>query len=281
MDADRVSLRVETTPSRYLTGEESALVNWLNGAEARPTFVPPRPFERGVHGRPTLVNNVETLAHLALIARFGADWYRGLGTADEAGTVLITFTGEIARPGVYEFPAGIGLLEALQAAGACPHPQAVLVGGYFGVWISGRAMANLTLDSVSLSQAGASLGCGAIAVLGPGSCGLQETAAICCWLAGQSAGQCGPCKNGLPAIADAVDALVAGDRRHHWEKQLRRWLDMVEGRGACRHPDGSARLVRRSALSVFSTEIDQHRRHGPCLARPTVFPIPAVDASWR
>ena len=134
-------------------------------------------------------------------------------------------------------------------------------------------MANLTLDSVSLSQAGASLGCGAIAVLGPGSCGLQETAAICCWLAGQSAGQCGPCQNGLPAIADAVDALVAGDRRRHWEKQLRRWLDMVEGRGACRHPDGSARLVR-SAASVFSTEIDQHRRRGPCLRPANGIPHP-------
>ncbi len=280
VDADRVPLRVEATPTRYLAGEESALVNWLNGGEAKPTFVPPRPFERGVHARPTLVNNVETLAHLALVARFGADWYRSLGSPDEPGTVLVTFTGDITRPGVYEFPTGIALVEALRAAEAAPDPQAILVGGYFGVWIPGHAIANLTLDSASLGQAGASLGCGAIAVIGPRWCGLKETAGVAAWLAGQSAGQCGPCINGLPAIADAVAALVAGDGGRHWEKQLRRWLDMVEGRGACRHPDGAARFVR-SALSVFAAEIEQHRRHGPCPARRTVLAVPGLDHRRR
>ncbi|HWG73543.1 MAG TPA: NADH-ubiquinone oxidoreductase-F iron-sulfur binding region domain-containing protein [Acidimicrobiales bacterium] len=243
-------------------------------------FGPPRPFERGVQGRPTLVNNVETLAHLALVARFGADWYRGLGTTDGPGSVLVTFSGDVARPGVYELAAGIPLVEALRAAGAGADPRAVLVGGYFGVWVSGDVIPKVTLDSVSLGRVGASLGCGALAVLGPRACGLQETAAICGWLAGQSAGQCGPCSNGLPAIADAVAALAAGDRGHRWEKQLRRWLDMVEGRGACRHPDGAARFVR-SALSVFATEIERHRRHGPCGARPTGLPIPDVHGNWR
>jgi NADH:ubiquinone oxidoreductase subunit F (NADH-binding) len=280
VDADRVSFRVEAAPTGYVTGEESALVRWLNGGDAKPTFGAPRPFERGVQGRPTLVNNVETLAHLALIARFGAGWYRGLGHPHAPGTILVTFTGDIARPGVYEFPAGIALADALRAAGALGDANAVLVGGYFGVWIPGHAVPHLNLDASSLGRVGASLGCGAIAVLGPDSCGLRETASITAWLAGQSARQCGPCLNGLPAIADAVDALVAGDRGRQWEKQVRRWLDQVEGRGACRHPDGAVHFVR-SALSVFATEIDQHRRHGPCRARPTVLPVPDFDASWR
>ena len=97
--ADHVSLRLEAAPSGYVAGEESALVHWLGGGNPTPTFVPPRPFERGLRGRPTLVNNVETLAHLALIARFGATWYRSLGTDDDPGTTLITLTGDVSRPG--------------------------------------------------------------------------------------------------------------------------------------------------------------------------------------
>ncbi len=279
-EADRVPIRVETTPTGYLTGEESALVRWLNGGEAKPTFVPPRPFERGVGNRPTLVNNVETLAHLAVIARFGADWYRSLGTVDDPGTALVTLTGDVARPGVYEVPLGVPLSTVLGAAGSSREPQAVLIGGYCGAWIPGQVAAKVTLDSASLGRVGASMGCGAISVIGPATCGLREVAAIAAWMAGQSAAQCGPCLNGLPSIALALDALAAGDRGHRWEKQLRRWLDLVEGRGACHHPDGTARMVR-SALSTFAHEIDNHRRHAACPAHPTVLPIPNLGGGWR
>ncbi len=279
-DADQVPIRLETTPTGYLTGEESALVRWLNGGEAKPTFVPPRPYQRGVGGRPTLVNNVETLAQLAVIARLGAAWYRSLGTVDDPGTALITLTGDVGRPGVYEIPLGAPLATVLGAAGAGREPQAVLIGGYSGVWIPGQAAAKVTLDSASLGRVGASLGCGAISVIGTGSCGMREVAAIAAWMAGQSAGQCGPCRNGLPAIAVALDNLTAGDRSHRWEKQLRRWLDLVDGRGACHHPDGTARMVR-TALSTFAHEIDNHRRHAPCPAHRTVLPLPDPGGSWR
>jgi NADH:ubiquinone oxidoreductase subunit F (NADH-binding) len=278
--ADRVVVRVAAAPSGYLTGEESALVHWLNGGDAKPTFVPPRPFERGLRGRPTLVNNVETLAHLALIARFGAAWYRGVGTPDEPGTALVTFTGDVTRPGVYEFVGGIPVAEALRTAGAGADPKAVLIGGYSGLWIAGAVAAKATLDATSLARIQASLGCGAISVIGAASCGLREVAAITTWLAAQSSGQCGPCRSGLPAIARAVNALVAGDRGHRAEKQLRRWLDMVEGRGACHHPDGAVRFVR-SALIVFAAEIEQHRRHGACRSRLVPLPTPALPDTWR
>ena len=278
--ADRVALRVEATPTQYVTGEESALVHWLNGGVAKPTVVPPRPFERGVQGRPTLVNNVETLAHLALIARFGAAWFRGLGSADEPGTALVTFTGDVARPGVYELPLGIPLSEALRVAGTINEPQGLLVGGYAGVWIAGSAVASTRLGGASLRAVGATLGCGAISVLSPASCGLVTTALITRWLANQSAGQCGPCVNGLPAIAEAVEALVTGDRGHRREQQLRRWLDMVEGRGACHHPDGTARFVR-SALTVFAKETDRHRQRAGCRAPAASLPFPAAQDGWR
>jgi NADH:ubiquinone oxidoreductase subunit F (NADH-binding) len=280
VDADQVPIRLEAIPSGYVSGEESGLVHWLNGGDAKPTFVPPRPYQRGVRGRPTLINNVETVAHLALIARFGADWYRQLGTVSDPGTALITLSGDLDGRGVYEIPFGVPLAEVLRASGGTTQPQAVLIGGYAGTWISGQTAAQLTLDGASLGRVNASLACGAITVVGPRSCGLRTTADITRWMAGQSAGQCGPCAHGLPAIADAVDGLVGGDRGHRWEKQLRRWLDMVEGRGACHHPDGTVRMVR-SALTTFAAEIDNHRRHRACQARPAALPTAAPKRSRR
>ena len=278
---DRVAIRMAVAPSRYLTGEESALVRWLGGGDAKPTFVPPRPFERGVRGRPTLVDNVETLAHLALIARFGAEWFRSLGTPDDPGSALVTLTGDLPRPGVYELPFGLPFVEALRAAGwvGAP-PPAVLVGGYSGAWVAGHIAGEATIDAASLRRIGASLGCGAVSVVGPNRCGLVEVARVTRWLAEQSAGQCGPCVHGLPAIAGAVEALVAGDRNHRWEAQLGRWLDMVEGRGACHHPDGAIRFVR-SAMAVFGREVNEHRRRGPCPAQPPLLPTPDPAGSWR
>jgi NADH:ubiquinone oxidoreductase subunit F (NADH-binding) len=278
--ADWVTIRIETTPTRYIAGEESALVHWLNGGEAKPTFVPPRPFEKGLRGRPTLVNNVETLANLALIARFGAGWFRSLGTPDDPGTALVTVTGDVEKPGVYELPFGAPVETLLRTAGSPSSAHSVLVGGYAGTWISAETAARLTLDRKAFSAAGAVIGCGSLLVLADRSCGLAATARIAHWMAAQGAGQCGPCVNGLPSIAQALDALVAGDRRGRWEGQLERWLELVEGRGACHHPDGVARMVR-SALRVFSKEIADHRRHGPCRLPTPAASTPQIQGDWR
>jgi NADH:ubiquinone oxidoreductase subunit F (NADH-binding) len=278
--ADVIDISIETAPPRYLTGEESALVHWLNGGNAKPTFVPPRPFEKGVQGRPTLVNNVETLANLALIARFGPGWFRSLGTPEDPGTLLVTVGGDVPNRGVYEVPFGAPVESLLRSVGAGPSAQAVLTGGYAGTWIPATTAAKLSLDRKSFSSAGAVMGCASLLILGSGSCGLVITARIAGWMAGQSAGQCGPCVNGLPVIADALDGLVAGDRRGRWEKQLPRWLDQVERRGACHHPDGVAQMVR-SALKVFSKEIENHRGHGPCRSLPSALPLPNWQGTWR
>ena len=277
---DPVPVRIEETPSRYLTGEESALAQWLNGGPAKPTFVPPRPFEKGVRGRPTLVNNVETLANLALVARFGAEWFRGLGTADDPGSLILTVTGDVAQPGVYEVPFGTSIEHILRSTRAAAGAHSALIGGYAGTWVSLPAAAGLSLDRQSLRSAGAVIGCASLVVLGGRSCGLAATARIAGWMAGQGAGQCGPCINGLPAIAGALDALVAGDRKGHWERQLRRWLELVEGRGACHHPDGVVRMVR-SALRVFSKEVGRHRHHGDCRAPAAALLLPEWQGGWR
>jgi NADH:ubiquinone oxidoreductase subunit F (NADH-binding) len=277
--ADSVPIRVAGTPPRYVAGEESALIHWLNGGDAKPTFVPPRPSERGVRRRPTLVDNVETFAHVALIARVGADWFRALGTADDPGTALVTLSGSVAAPGIYEIPFGTRLINLLRIGGA-GSPDAVLVGGYAGQWIRTDELSGITLAPASLRKRGKTFGCGAVSVLGPDACGLIETARIVGWMAAQSAGQCGPCVHGLAAVAAACDDLVAGDRQGRVESDLRRWLAQIEGRGACHHPDGVTALVR-SALTAFADEIDRHRDHGPCRRPELVLPVPPAHPGWR
>ncbi|HVA75180.1 MAG TPA: NADH-ubiquinone oxidoreductase-F iron-sulfur binding region domain-containing protein [Acidimicrobiales bacterium] len=281
VEADAVDIRLEEVPRRYVAGEESALVHWLNGGEAKPTFVPPRPFERGVGGRATLVNNVETLANVALIARFGAGWFRSLGTAEDPGSALVTILGDVERAGVYEFALGSSVETALRSAGVGPSAHAVLSGAFAGTWLPVARARSLTVDRASFAAASASLGCGSLFVHGSQYCGLATTARIAGWMASQSAGQCGPCLHGLPAVADALDALAAGDPRGRWEAQLRRWLDMLPGRGACHHPDGTVRMIR-SALTVFADDIAVHRKRRSCGLPPAPVPVPAPGAtSWR
>jgi NADH:ubiquinone oxidoreductase subunit F (NADH-binding) len=276
---DRVAISLHAAPDRYVAGEETALVQWLNGRDARPAFVPPRPFERGVEGRPTLVQNAETLAHVALIARNGADWFRTAGTARDPGTALLT-VGGVTSPRVYEVPIGISLQRILEHAGAPIEAVGpVLVGGYFGTWLAPTALARTAFERSSLAAVGASPGCGVVAALPRTSCGLSELARVTRWLARENAGQCGPCFNGLPAIATAVETLYRGRQPNGALRKLQRWLDMVEGRGACKHPDGVVRFVR-SGLRVLADDIEHHRTHGPCTASSPILPVPATG-SWR
>jgi NADH:ubiquinone oxidoreductase subunit F (NADH-binding) len=258
--ADRgVVLRLVLVPSGFVTGEETALVNVLEGGDPKPRFTPPRPYEKGVRGAPTLVQNVETLAHLALIGRHGPDWFRALGTSEEPGSALFTVSGVVARPGVYEAALGTPLATLLeQAGGVRGIPGALLLGGYFGSWVDPDTAQGLSLLDSELAAAGSSLGAGAIVVLPSGACGLDQAARVARYLADSSAGQCGPCVHGLAALAGALESLVdgLGDTRVH----AARWLEEIRGRGACRHPDGAARFVE-SALNVFRDEVHLHLRN--------------------
>jgi NADH:ubiquinone oxidoreductase subunit F (NADH-binding) len=247
----RIKVQTAVVPDRFVTGEETALVQFLNGGPALPTVTPPRPYERGVGGAPTVVLNVETLAHLALVARFGGAWFRAAGTDDEPGTALMTISGALREPGVYEAELGSPFGDLLDQAGADPAAQAYLVGGYFGTWVRGPDARGAALSNAGLARFGASLGARAIFVLPRGVSGIGETARIARYLADQSAGQCGPCVYGLAAIADSLEQLVRRD-----DGLLGRRLAQVANRGACRHPDGAVALVA-SALRVFSAELDR------------------------
>jgi NADH:ubiquinone oxidoreductase subunit F (NADH-binding) len=272
---DPATVRLVAAPEGYVAGEESAVVHFLNGGPELPQFVPPRPYERGYRRRPTLIQNAETLAQIALVARFGERWYRELGTTADPGSVLVTISGAVAAPGVYEMAFGTPMADLLEAAGgASERVRALLVGGYFGTWVDATQMMGLRLSREELRSVGCSLGSGVLIVLGESACGLHETARVIDYLAEQSAGQCGPCVHGLRAVADGVAALAAG-RRDGDRERLVRWASEIRGRGACHHPDGAVRFVL-SAISVFAREIEEHRQ-GRCAARSVGLPLGRVS----
>jgi NADH:ubiquinone oxidoreductase subunit F (NADH-binding) len=268
---DRVPVQLAQAPARFLSGQETALVNHLSGGPAIPTFMPPRITERGLNGAPTLVQNAETLAHLALIARKGPHWFRSVGTDAEPGSMLATIRRADGRPRISEIPLGRPLRDLLGDV----HPDsAVLIGGYHGTWLPGSEALKLTLDNRSLARAQARVGAGIVITLPPDRCGLVETANVARYLALESAGQCGPCLNGLPRIAAALAEIAGGKARQQTIANIERWSGLVAGRGACHHPDGTTRFVG-SALRTFAAEVDRHRR-GRCSATATrpFLPIP-------
>ena len=272
---DRVPVQLVEAPPRFLAGQETALINHLAGGAAIPTFIPPRITERGYRGAPTLVQNVETLAHLALIARRGPRWFRAVGTRDEPGSMLATVRRADGQPKITEVALGQPLKELL---GDVRPDQAVLLGGYHGTWISGQQAATLTLDNASLEPVGARVGAGIVITLPADRCGLVETANAVRYLALESAGQCGPCLNGLPRISAAFAELARGRAHPQTRTDLARWCGLISGRGACHHPDGTANLVR-SALITFAAEADRHAK-GHCSATNTkpFLPIPKTTA---
>jgi NADH:ubiquinone oxidoreductase subunit F (NADH-binding) len=254
---------IDTPPAHYVAGEESSLSQWIDGGSAIPTFRPDRPSIPVILGRAALVDNAETLAHVALIARFGSEWFRSVGTPDSPGTTLLTISGAVTRPGVYEAAFGQTVEALVGYAGAeSGGVSAVLLGGYGGTWLPGHEIVT-PLASEELKKVGCQIGPGVMVALGSGHCGLAETARIVEWMATQSAGQCGPCVFGLPALAEDLKAIATTNVSPSVVERVWSRLLAVEGRGACRHPDGVVRLVR-SAFRAFSDDVDYHLANGPC-----------------
>ncbi|MEA2208781.1 MAG: hypothetical protein QOF54_1258 [Solirubrobacteraceae bacterium] len=276
-------LRLSRTPPGYIAGQESALVNHLSGGPSLPTFTPPLPFESGVSRRPTFVSNAETYAHIALIARHGSSWFRALGTASQPGSALVTLSGPVANPAVYEIEHGASLSELIDAAGGTTAPvRAALLGGYAGAWIDGEYLRGVALSDEHLAAHGATLGAGVVALLSADACPVAETTRVARWLAQESSGQCGPCVNGLDALATTIAEVAEGVAGGDAARRVERLTQLVNRRGACGHPDGAVRFVH-SALATFAAEFADHARHGRCeaCARPAELPVPVHEPGAR
>jgi NADH:ubiquinone oxidoreductase subunit F (NADH-binding) len=251
-------VRIARSPHRYVAGESSAVVRKLNGGPAKPAFSPHHPAGHRVRGRRVLVQNAETLAHAALIARRGDGWFRECGTESSPGTTLMTLTGSVRVPGVYEVDLAGSIGGALALAGGVPRAAgAALLGGYFGSWLAAEGLSEMPLDRAALSAHGASLGCGVLAVLPVDACGIAETSRIMAYLAAESAGQCGPCVFGLRAIAEVMARIAASEAVPTDEQRVRKWAGSLRGRGACNHPDGAVHNLE-SALETFAAHLRIH-----------------------
>lgn len=272
---DVADVELASAAPSFLAGEETALVASLNGKAPRPADKSRRVFERGVAGRPTLVQNVETLAHLALIARYGGDWFTTVGTAAEPGSALCTVRGPDGQARVTEVALGTPLDRLLPLG---DDVQAVLTGGYHGGWLTTRAARQLTRSGPALRSAGASLGAGVLVALPADACGLAETAAVAQYLAAESAGQCGPCWNGLlghcrrTGRGGQAPAGPAGAGRPQS-------LDLAGDRTWCLPPSGRIRPLRHNGAERVRRR-DRRARHWPLHGHPSA-PVPARSRGRR
>lgn len=258
--------RVVGLVERFISGESGAVIRRINGEEPIPPGRKVRASEQGVDGYPTLLSNTETWAQLAVLALLGSDLYAGVGTPREPGTVMMTVGGST----VVEVPTGTPLRNVLQQ---CDQDagQGVLMGGYHGAWLSAAAAETALVSRAGFTAVGATLGAGIVLPLTHGTCPLGETIRIATYMAGQSAGQCGPCRLGLPDVVRALNELRDGAGG---PDGVRRACAIGRGRGACSHPDGTARFVL-SALEAFPADINAHMSAGGC-GQPTfgVLPLP-------
>ncbi|MDP2012612.1 MAG: NADH-ubiquinone oxidoreductase-F iron-sulfur binding region domain-containing protein [Actinomycetota bacterium] len=273
--SDRIAIELIQPPSRYVASEESALAHWAGDGIATPVSGD-RPFMRGVSGRPTAVHNVETLAHIGLIARFGGDWFAEIGTPSAPGTALVSVGGAVTTPGVIEVATGLPVAEIIKRCnGFSGEVSGFLTGGYGGSWVATHALESADWSPESVSLAGGVIGAGILWALDSRNCPIRELERVASWMAGESAGQCGPCRFGLPAIASDLDALGGQSAAVGDLQRLNGRLPFVTQRGGCKHPDGVARFVS-TGLHVFQEEVAHHLR-GHCSATSvaTSLPIPA------
>lgn len=262
-DAGLTTLAV---PHRYVSSEASALVSLAQGGLGRPFTKRVDPVEggrdaRGRRVRPTVVLNAETLYRVAQIADHGADWFRSHGTDDEPGPRLATITGYVANPVVVESEAGVSLRALLEAAGGLPgNAEAVLIGGLGGAFLTADEALSATWSTADLRRFGGALGPGVISVLDPSRCPLEIVGEYLGYAAGESAGQCGPCMFGIPAVATAWRGLRRSGSPATFT-ELQHHLGLLPGRGACGFPTGVSRFGS-SALRVFGQHAEGHSTAG-------------------
>src|SRR3984893_7395896 len=266
-------VRVVQQPERFISGESGALAAAINAKKPSPPGRKTLAAEKGVGDLPTLLSNASTFAQIAVLALLGPERFASVGVPEEPGTVLLSVSGSAKHPAVVECPTGVPLGAVLDICQA-PAGDGVLVGGYHGMWLDAESAYQVPVGREGLASAGGTCGSGIVLPLGDGTCPLGEVSRVASYLAGESAGQCGPCKLGLPSIARALAAIVDGSGGIEALDVARRAVAAVNGRAACSHPDGTTRFVL-SALEVFTEDLAAHVFHSTC-GRPVrgMLPLP-------
>lgn len=258
-DDVRLAWHLHVAEPRFVAGQARAVLELLAGRDGLPVTAWQPEAISGHRRRPTLLSNAETWAHIGLLSLEGVGPTLQRGTVEEPGTTLLTVHAPGQPVTVREVEHGTLLTEVLPASAA---DGPVLIGGFHGTWAAWTTVRSARVSASGLRARGISLGAGVLIATGPDGCAMELTQQIVEHLAAQSAQRCGPCFNGLPALADAVSALKSGAPGARAAAE--RISGLVVGRGACAHPDGTARLVG-SLLQNLGSEVDAHRR-GTCAA---------------
>lgn len=261
-----LEMSVHRGAGAYICGEETAMIDSLEGKRGEPRIKPPYPSQIGYLGEPTLVHNVETLANVPHIVQHGPEWYASIGTERSTGPKIFCVSGHVRQRGAYELPLGTPLIEIIQEyAGGVPDGKAikaVIPGGASTPLLTADQL-GVTMDFEALDAAGSALGTGAIIVLNEEACMVDVARRTARFFAHESCGRCTPCRVGSQRILEALERIEEGSGSQQDLDNLGRLCDGIEGHTFC--PLGDALVAPiRSSLRLFADEYAYHLRHGHC-----------------
>ncbi|MCW5589569.1 MAG: NADH-quinone oxidoreductase subunit NuoF [Legionellales bacterium] len=251
----------------YICGEETSLMNSIEGRKGYPRFKPPFPANYGVYGKPTTINNTESIASVPVILEKGAKWFLELGRPDGGGSRLFSVTGHVNRPGNYEVPLGTPFRELLEMAGGVRNGnqlKAVIPGGTSMPVLPGNVMLNLNMDYDSVSKAGSNLGSGAVIIMDETTCMVKALCSISEFYSNESCGQCTPCREGTGWIERMVHRIEHGLGQPDDLERLRTVAKNIEGRTICALGEAAAWPVG-GMLKHFYDEFEYHITHKKCM----------------
>lgn len=251
----------------YICGEETALMESLEGKKGMPRFKPPFPAVRGLYNKPTTINNVETFASVPVILEKGAEWFLGLGKPNNGGTKIFCVTGHVNNPGNFEIPLGAPFRELLEMAGGMRHGRqlkAVIPGGSSMPILPAEIMMNIDMDFDSLQKAGSGLGSGAVIVMDETVCMVKMLERISHFYMDESCGQCTPCREGTGWLYRLVHRIEHGEATMDDIETLRRAAKNIEGRTICAFGEAAAWPVG-GMLKYFYDEFVYHVKNKKCM----------------
>lgn len=254
----------------YICGEETALLESLEGKKGQPRFKPPFPASFGLYGRPTTINNTETLASVPAIMRNGGKWFLELGKPNNGGTKIFSVSGHVNKPGNYEVPLGTPFPALLEMAGGMlggKKLKAVIPGGSSVPVVTGEAMMKVDMDYDSIAKAGSMLGAGSVIIMDEETCMVNVLARIAHFYYEESCGQCTPCREGTGWLSRVIHRIEHGEGRQEDLDMLNDVSRRIMGRTICALGDAAAMPVM-SFIKHFHDEFQYHIDHGKCLVGP-------------
>ena len=251
----------------YICGEETALLESIEGKKGQPRFKPPFPASFGLYGRPSTINNTETLSSVPMILRNGGKWFLDVGKPNNGGSKIFSVSGHVNKPGNYEIPMGTPFSELLEMAGGIRDGhkfKACIPGGSSTPVLPADVMMDVTMDYDSISKAGSMLGAGSVIIMDDSTCMVKALARISHFYFEESCGQCTPCREGTGWLSRVVHRIEHGEGRPEDLETLVNVSNRIEGRTICALGDAAAMPVT-SFIKNFREEFEYHIEHKTCM----------------